>query len=86
MSQHRKGRLETVMSAVRDHNARSKRLKEESTGDIRGLGNVTGNPMINDDEGSRYRHHNVDSADHYTDVLNRKLSRWGLIRSKLRKK
>lgn len=65
------------------------KLKEENAdSNIRGLGLVTGNPMINDDEGSRYRHHNVDSADHYTDVLNRKLSRWGLIRSnlKLRKK
>lgn len=78
MSQHRKGRYETVMSAVRDHNARSKKLKEESTGDIRGLGNVTGNPMVGDDEVTRYREHNIDSADHYTDQLNKRLERWGL--------
>jgi hypothetical protein len=61
------------------------KLKEEN-GDsgIRGLGLATGNPMINDDESSRYKHHNVDSADHYTDVLNRRLSRWGLVRSKFK--
>lgn len=58
--------------------AKPKKLKEESTGDVRGLGNVTGNPMIGDDEGTRYRDHNVDSADHYTDQLNKRLERWGL--------
>ena len=58
--------------------AKPKKLKEESTADVRGLGNVTGNPMIGGDEGTRYRDHNVDSADHYTDQLNKRLERWGL--------
>jgi hypothetical protein len=56
--------------------------EEESTADVRGLGFVTGNPKVEDDLGSRYRHHNVDSADEYTDVLNRVLKRWGLVKSK----
>jgi hypothetical protein len=56
--------------------------EEESTADVRGLGLVTGNPKVEDDLSSRYRHHNVDSADEYTDVLNRVLKRWGLVKSK----
>lgn len=80
MSQHRKGRHETVMSAVRDHNARSKKLKEESTGDIRGLGNVTGNPMIDDAEVNQYHATNAANERAEAEKLNALLQRWGLRR------
>jgi hypothetical protein len=67
--------------------SKKKSLKEEeTTADVRGLGYVTGNPKVDDDFGSRYRHHNVDSADHYSDVLSRVLRKWGLQQVSLDKK
>ena len=60
--------------------------EEETTADVRGLGFVTGNPRIDDDEGFKYQQHNIHSADHYSDVLNRVLKKWGLQQVSLDKK
>ena len=57
-----------------------KKLKEESTGDIRGLGNVTGNPMIDGAEVDQYHTLNAANERAETDKLNKVLERWGLRR------
>lgn len=60
--------------------------EEESTGDVRGLGNVTGNPLVGDDDSFRYHKNNLQAAQKETTILNKVLSRWGLRKIILDKK
>lgn len=55
-----------------------KKLKEESTADIRGLGMQTGNPMIDDAEVDQYHELNAANEKAETEKLNKVLQRWGL--------
>jgi hypothetical protein len=52
--------------------------EEETTADVRGLGFVTGNPMVGDDVVANYQSTNVRNADSYNEVLQKTLSRWRL--------
>jgi hypothetical protein len=58
--------------------AKSKKLKEESTADIRGLGLVTGNPMVNSDTINDYHDKNLKVYDAEVKDLNKRLQKWGL--------
>lgn len=57
-----------------------KKLKEESTADVRGLGLQTGNPMIDGAEVDQYHMTNSTNERAETDKLNKVLERWGLRR------
>jgi hypothetical protein len=55
-----------------------KKLKEETTGDIRGLGLVSGNPMIDTDAVEDYISRNIAASDIERKELDRRLEKWGL--------
>ena len=51
-------------------------VKEDtSTGDIRGLGYVTGDPKSDDDALQSYIERNIATADTHTDILNKVLQK-----------
>ena len=70
--------IKTVMRACKL--LEKKRLSEDvnGTAEVRGLGLVSGNPMADEDEVSRYQARNSQEADTQNDVLNKRLERWGL--------
>jgi hypothetical protein len=55
-----------------------KKLKEESTADIRGLGLVSGNPVVDSDAIEDYLDKNNKAFDAESKELERRLQRWGL--------
>jgi hypothetical protein len=55
-----------------------KKLKEESTADIRGLGLVTGNPVVDSDAIEDYLDKNNKAFDAENKELERRLQMWGL--------
>ena len=55
-----------------------KKIKEETTGDIRGLGLVTGNPLVDTDAITDYQDRNTKASSIETDDLDAKLRKWGL--------
>jgi hypothetical protein len=52
--------------------------EEETTADIRGLGYVTGNPIVDTDVVTQYQNTNMATADTHTDILNKVLERMHL--------
>ena len=57
-------------------------IKETTgTGDIRGLGNVTGNPATDENQHQDYIDRNLADADTQNDILNKNLEKIGLKRN-----
>jgi hypothetical protein len=55
-----------------------KKLKEETTADIRGLGLVTGNPVVDSDAIEDYLDKNNKVFDAENKELEKRLQKWGL--------
>jgi len=62
----------------RKRNAKTSIKEEEVVADIRGLGYVTGNPLVDTDDVENYQSKNIAASDTHNDVLNKTLERWGL--------
>lgn len=57
-----------------------KKLDEVTNGtvEVRGLGLVSGNPMADEDEVTKYQARNAQDADTQNDILDLRLKKWGL--------
>jgi hypothetical protein len=73
--------VKTAMSALKPTKAtKTKKLKEElnNTDGVRGLGLVSGNPLIGDDLVTNYHARNAAESDTRDDILKKHLEKWGL--------
>jgi hypothetical protein len=70
-----KARAEQQRRMTVKKTSRKKISEEVTTGDVRGLGNITGNPLTDKDAVQQYQETNIATADTHNDILNKVLDR-----------